>query len=410
MERAHLPFPAEAIKDQPPGQEPGGREPLAQKRQGRYYVEVLGKALNVLDALRSSRTELRLTEVADKAHLDITTTFRLLRTLEERGYVLRDNKTKKFRHSLGYRAYRIGYAQLASDQPFCQKVTRGLIEAAENVRIELVVTDNHDSPQEAVDNAARLIAQRVDFVIEYQFHHRAAPVLSDMLHKAGIPTLAIDIPMPNATYFGVDNYAAGLLGGNELAKFASDHWRGQVDRILLLEINEAGPVPQARMMGTVDGIKNVLPKLDEKCVLHKNGRGTEVGSYLATQRIVRSLGERERLLIAAGNDNCACGAIRAVREAGRQEFTAVMAQGWGPDDALNAELRKADSPLIGAVAYFPEKYGSKILPIVLQSLNGQPVPPAVYIEHKLISRAEVLFPAAGHLQIGTPSIPATDLG
>ena len=87
-----------------------------------------------------------------------------------------------------------------------------------------------------------------------------------------------------------------------------------------------------------------------------------------------------------------------------------MAQGWGPDDALDAELRKADSPLIGAVAYFPEKYGSKILPIVLQSLNGQQIPPAVYIEHKLISRAEVLFPAVGHLQIGAPSIPATDLG
>jgi len=381
------------MKDHPPGQDTDGREPFPQKVQGRYYVELLGKALNVLDALRSSRAELRLTEIANKAHLDISTTFRLLRTLEERGYVLRDSKTKRFRHCLGYRAYRIGYAQLASDQPFCQKVTQGLLQAAEKARIELVVTDNHDSPEEAVDNAARLIAQRVDFVIEYQFHHRAAPVLADMLHKAGIPTLAIDIPMPNATYFGVDNYAAGLLGGNALAEFATAHWSGHVDRILLLEINEAGPVPQARMMGTVDGIRKVLPKLDGKVVLHKNGRGTEAGSYSATLRILRSLDGHERLLIAAGNDNCACGAIRAVREAGREQFTAIMAQGWGPDDALDAELRKADSPLIGAVAYFPEKYGSKILPIVLQSLNGQPIPPAVYIEHKLIFRAEVLTPA-----------------
>ena len=81
-------------------------------------------------ALRTSR---------DKAHLDISTTFRLLRTLEERGYVLRDNKTKRFRHCLGYRAYRIGYAQLSSDQPFCQKVTQGLIDAAEKARVELVV-------------------------------------------------------------------------------------------------------------------------------------------------------------------------------------------------------------------------------------------------------------------------------
>lgn len=393
MQRVPTPRSTDAEKGRFPGQQSKETETLPEKKPGRYHVEVLGRALDVLDALRNSRTELRLTDIAEKAKLDISTTFRLLRTLEERGYVLRDSKTKKFKHCLGYRAYRLGYAQLSADQPFCQKLTQGLLDAAEKARVELLVTDNHDSAEEAVKNAAWLIAQRVDFVIEYQFHHRAAPVLADMLHKAGIPTLAIDIPMPNATYFGVDNYAAGLLGGNALAGFAKDHWRGHVDRILLLEITQAGPVPQARIMGTVDGIKKVLPKLDEKCVLHKNGKGTEVGSYLATRRIIRSLEEREHLLIAAANDNCACGAIRAVREAGREEFTVIMAQGWGPDDALDAELRKADSPLIGAVAYFPEKYGSKILPIVLQSLNGQPIPPAVYIEHKLISRSDVLTPA-----------------
>jgi len=392
MQRVLTPLATDVKKDQPHSQQLDGTETPSQnqKRTGRYYVEVLGRALDVLDALRRSRTELRLTDIAEKAHLDVSTTFRLLRTLEERGYVLRDLKTKRFKHCLGYREYRIGYAQLSGDQPFCQKLTQGLLEAAEKARVELLVADNHDSAEEAVKNAAWLIAQRVDFAIEYQFHHRAAPVLADMLHKAGIPTLAIDIPMPNATYFGVDNYAAGLLGGAALAGFANDHWHGHVDRILLLEITEAGPIPQARIMGTVDGIKKVLPKLNEKCVLHKNGKGTEVGSYLATRRIIRSLEEHEHLLIAAANDNCACGAIRAVREAGREPFTAIMAQGWGPDGALDAELRKADSPLIGAVAYFPEKYGSKILPIVLQSLNGQPIPPAVYIEHKLISRGEVL--------------------
>ena len=410
MPRVHSPLATDVRNDQPPKQQPDEKEIPPQKKPGRYHVEVLGKALDVLDALRRSRTELRLTDIAEKAHLDVSTAFRLLRTLEERGYVLRDSTTKKFKHCLGYRAYRIGYAQLCGDQPFCQKLTQGLLEAADKAHVELLVTDNHDSPEEAVKNAAWLIAQRVDFVIEYQFHHRAAPVLADMLHKAGIPTLAIDIPMPNATYFGVDNYAAGLLGGDALAGFADDHWHGHVDRILLLEITEAGPVPQARMMGTIDGIKNVLPRLDEKCVLHKNGKGTEVGSYLATRRIIRSLEEHEHLLIAAANDNCACGAIRAVRETGREPFTAIMAQGWGPDDALDAELRKADSPLIGAVAYFPEKYGSKILPIVLQSLNGQPIPPAVYIEHKLISRGEVLIPAGGNPQAEALPTRKTDAG
>jgi len=102
------------------------------------------------------------------------------------------------------------------------------------------------------------------------------------------------------------------------------------------------------------------------------------------------MGKRKHLLIAAANDNSARGAVRAVREAGREQFAAVLAQGWGPDPALEEEIRSRNSPLIGAVAYLPEKYGSRILPVVLQSLNGQPVPPAVYAEHKLIARDEIL--------------------
>jgi ribose transport system substrate-binding protein len=360
----------------------------------RYQVQVLHKALDVLDVLRSARTDLRLTDIAEKANLDVSTAFRLLRTLEGRGYVRRDKRTKRFKHSIGYRTYRIGYAQLSGDQPFPRKVTQGLLDAADQSRVELLVTDNRDSAEEALKNAAWLISQKVDLVIEYEFHYRIAPVLSHMFSEAGIPALAIDIPQPGAIYFGANNYVVGSVGGEALARFAQQNWHGRADRILLLEIPEAGPIPHARVLGTLDGMRSVLPKLDEKCVIHKDAKGTERGGYAATGRVLRSLARRERLLIGAANDNCAPGAIRAVREAHREQFTAIMAQGWGPDEALEDEFRKAKSPLIGAVAYFPEKYGSRILPIALQCLDGQPIPPAVYLEHKLLLRDRIVLASA----------------
>ena len=387
--------------------EPAGTEAHSQDRPARYYVEVLGKALDVLDVLRASRTELRLTDIAEKARLDMSTTFRLLHTLGVRGYVRRDKKTKRFRHCLGYRAYRIGYAQLSSDQPFVQKVTQGLVDAALKSGIELLVADNRDSPEQAVKSAAWLIAERVDFAIEYEFHSRVAPVLANMFRKAGIPTMAIDIPIPNAIYFGADNYAVGSVGGEALAQYARDHWRGRVDRILLLESLEAGPATHLRLIGSLDGIRSVLPNVHEKCVLHKNGKGSEVGGYRATRNALRSVGRREQLLIAAANDNCARGAIRAIREAGREPFTAIMAQGWGPDEDLEAELHKPGTPLIGAVAYFPENYGSKMLPLVLKCLNGQPVPPASYAEHKLIVRDGLPFSLPVRVPRGSISAKVT---
>ncbi len=316
----------------------------------------------------------------------MSTTFRMLRTLETHGYVLRDKATKKFRHTLGHRNYRIGYAQLSNNQPFVRKVTQGLVDAAVKAQVELLVVDNKESPEQAIKNAQWLIAQKVDFVIEYEFYSGVGPVLADMFRKAGIPLLAIDIPMPSAIYFGVDNYEVGKMGGQALAQFADDNWKGRVSRVLLLELPEAGPVPQARVLGTVDGIRSVLPNLDEESVLHKNGKGTEKGGYAATRQIAKSLGRSEHLLIAASNDNCTRGAIRAIRELGREWSTAIMSQGWGPDPELESELQRTDTPLIGSIAYFPERYGERILPIVLQCLKRQPVAPSHYSDHKLILR------------------------
>ena len=388
---------------------PAGKPPQTKRPAAQYHVDVLGKGLDVLDALRGASVELRLTDIAETTGLDMSTTFRMLRTLETHGYVMRDKATKRFRHTLGYRNYRIGYAQLSNDQPFVQKVTQGLVDAAARAQVELLVVDNKDSPEQALKNANWLIAQKVDFVIEYEFHSGVGPALANMFRKAGIPLLAIDIPVPSAIFFGVDNYEVGRLGGQTLAQFATDRWSGHLGRVLLLELPEAGPVPQARVLGTVDGIRSVLPNLDESKVLHKDGKGTERGGYAVTLQVAQSLGPRESLLIAASNDNCTRGAIRAIREIGREKSTAIMSQGWGPDQELEAELQKADSPLIGAIAYFPEKYGERILPIVLRCLKRLPVSPSYYCEHKLILQ-DGLFTRQGSRGVFSDEVFAASIG
>src|SRR5579863_8557354 len=164
-------FPTRGRGDSSAAHERGEGTRASSLRPTRYYVEVLGKGLDILDLLRNSRAGLRLTDIAGGTGLDVSTAFRLLRTLESRGYVVRDPGTRLFRHGLGLRSHRIGYAQLSGDQPFSRRVTQGLTEAAEKAGVELVVADNRGSPDEAVKSAAWLISQHVDFVIEYEFHY-----------------------------------------------------------------------------------------------------------------------------------------------------------------------------------------------------------------------------------------------
>ena len=42
-------------------------------------------------------------------------------------------------------------------------------------------------------------------------------MIADKIASANIPLIAIDIPHPHATYFGVDNYRVGVEAGETLA-------------------------------------------------------------------------------------------------------------------------------------------------------------------------------------------------
>lgn len=355
------------------------------KKPPRYYLNLVGKTLQVVDTLRQNRGGLRLTDVAEMAHTDKATALRILYTLQRHGWASRDLRTKKFSLPLGYRNYRIGYAQLSSEELVSQTITRSLIEEAKRYFAELLVVDNHYDVDRAVENARWIIEQRVDFAIEYQIHYRIAPLIAEMFMKARIPTLAIDIPQPGAVYFGANNYAAGLMAGEALGNVARKRWRGRVDHVLLLETFSAGPIPHARMTGTLRGLRKQLSSVQRVRVVRRDAKDIESGGYEATKRFLHRLSTRDRLLIAAVADSCALGALRAVREAGHDRYTAIVGQGFGPDPRVRAEMSNTSSPFVATVAYFHEKYGGNILPVVLRWLNNERVPPATYIDHALVT-------------------------
>jgi IclR family acetate operon transcriptional repressor len=88
-------------------------------RRPRYTLKTLRKGLDVLESLADEREALSLTALAERLREAQPVVFRVLRTLEERGYVEQDAASRRWR--LGVRTWEIG----------CRAVTRtGLVEAA----------------------------------------------------------------------------------------------------------------------------------------------------------------------------------------------------------------------------------------------------------------------------------------
>jgi ribose transport system substrate-binding protein len=249
-----------------------------------------------------------------------------------------------------------------------------------------VTADNRYNRATALKNAERFVHEAMDLVIEFQTVSEIAPVLSSMYRGAGIPVIAVEIPHPGATYYGADNYRAGQIGGRYLGRWALKHWQGEVDEVILVELDLAGALPQSRITGMLDGMRDVLGPLDNSRIVRLNGNGQFEASLRAVRKHQRARKARH-VLVGAVNDPSALGALRAFEEAGRAQHCAVMAQ--NASDEGREELRRPGTRLIGSVAYFPERYGPEIIALALDILGRKPVPPAVFTRHKLVTPGNV---------------------
>lgn len=354
----------------------------------KYFVEVVAKALDVLDAFRKPEDELTLSDIARRTSLPSSHAFRLLYTLEQKGWVRKVNGSKKFHRINRTQRWRVGFALQSGQLQFSQDVLLGLEEAAEKHGVQLIVLDNEYREDIAVTNAHTFVQQGVDFVIEFQVNERIAPVIAHTFAEARIPCLAIDIPQPGAVFFGANNYQAGLLAGRALGEYAQKQWKGKVDKILLLEQPIAGAVPQARMTGAVNGIQEIIGPIPSGDVVHLDAGATVRESQEATETFLATLPATAKILIATIHDPAALGAIRALKATNRNKKTAVIV-GHNATQEARAEMCKPNSCLLGLVGFFPEKYGEQIIPLILKILGGEPVPPMAFTEHTLITKDNV---------------------
>ncbi len=85
---------------------------IAAMNEKKYYIESLGRGLQILEAFSESSPSLSLTEIASTVDLDKSTVFRSVHTLEQLGFLERDRETKRYRP--GLKILRLGFTALSS--------------------------------------------------------------------------------------------------------------------------------------------------------------------------------------------------------------------------------------------------------------------------------------------------------
>ncbi|MEQ8656678.1 MAG: sugar ABC transporter substrate-binding protein [Hyphomicrobiales bacterium] len=278
--------------------------------------------------------------------------------------------------------YVIGFANLQRDIPFCALVEQGILENAEAAGIDVVVADNRLDGATALANAESFITRDVDLVIEFQTDAAFGQTIMQRLNAAEIPVIAIDIPMGDATFFGVNNPRAGFMGGSALAQAAIAEYG--MDRVMegyfihgLLP--QSGPIPAMRTGGQMAGFMASAAGFPEDQVLTFDSKNTLDEAFAQTNNLLSRIPDGALIMGTGINDQVTTGIMRAAQQAGRDDIVVV---GLGADEK---ETLAGEEDFMAAVGSFPERYGNSLVPMSLATIAGVDLPDSVLINHVMVT-------------------------
>jgi ribose transport system substrate-binding protein len=173
------------------------------------------------------------------------------------------------------------------------------------------------------------------------------------------------------------------MAGRELGNAIQARWKGDFDYLIILEQQRAGHQPAMRIQGQLDGLQSVIPSIPYEKIIRVDSDNTMEGSYRKMQDVFDQLPTEKRIAIICFNDDAAVGAYYAALDSGHAANLLLVGQ--GADRRLRTEMRKGHPCIVGSTAFRPDDYGKYLTKLAIAILEGESVPPAVYMEHFFVS-------------------------
>jgi ribose transport system substrate-binding protein len=312
-------------------------------------------------------------------------------------------------------AYTVAFANDTLTAPFNVSVQSGLVAAAKSAGVHLIAVNNNMDDNTAVENAHLFVNDKANVVIEFQIDESISQTIAQIYEQGGIKhVISIDIPEPNSTFFGANNYADGFLAGQHLGTYAKQHsWSADHTWLILMNLPAAGSLVGSRQVGQQKGVQATFPGIPSSQVISLNGADSVSTSQSVVASVLPRIPSGDHMIIAGITDESSVGALRALQVAGRASDAIESAQGA---DALGIQQIRTNPNWVGDTDYFPDFYGKYLLELIAKIRAGQHISPYVFMPHIFLDKANVehYYPGKttkaaatppGPLQYSTTAIP-----
>jgi ribose transport system substrate-binding protein len=175
-----------------------------------------------------------------------------------------------------------------------------------------------------------------------------------------------------------------------MAKLIKDEWGGwdAVDMVVLLQMPAGGDVTMLRSEGFAAAlVEQFGPEAEEKIVRADGGMGQSEQAKAAMDDVLAAHPKAEKIALTSINEQTMAGAIAALQSAGRWDADDIIIITLGVDELGQSQIRKDESD--AGIAFFPEHYGEYVVPAVCAILEGEAVPPWIYVENEVITKDNI---------------------
>ncbi|MEU2432758.1 substrate-binding domain-containing protein [Streptomyces sp. NPDC007861] len=244
------------------------------------------------------------------------------------------------------KAVTIGFAGPQADHGWLNAINQNAKDrAAKYSDVTLEITEGSNDTAAQIGQIQTLINKKVDVLVILPADGKALTQVGLQAMKAGIPVINLDrifaSPQAYRCWIGGDNYGMGLNAGRYIGEQLKDKPNAKVIELAGLDNLE---LTKQRSQGFDDALKN-YPNIT------KVARQAAEFTVESGQAKMAQLLQAQKQFDALWNhdDDQGVGALRAIQQAGRDDF--LMVGGAGAKSAMDAI--KADNSVLKATVLYP---------------------------------------------------------
>ncbi|WP_369226499.1 sugar ABC transporter substrate-binding protein [Streptomyces sp. R39] len=260
---------------------------------------------------------------------------------------------------------------------------------AQALGAKVTVYDNHGDADTMLRNADLMVAARPDVIVEYPSVANATDRVGQKFKTAGIPCIAINVPVKGCSFFNFDQVALAKLGAQAMAKkMAARGWDGTNTTVLIGQASQLGSSVNIAVTSFYDELSRIVPNMKHVSSSAITSTTTQItadqgyqgdlgltadSGYTATLHSLQSMPQKRNLVVYTVSDDTTQGVLRAADTQGRTAKTLLSGYG-GTLQGLNA-VREGGVWATDQNGFFPQ-WGEFLLAMSVAIAQGVE-PPAL---------------------------------